>query len=391
MTSVAEWIMQNKDKIEKAVEIMGQASAILAATVGQLHPILEAVFLVSSAIFSNPEGEDARYLTNQFSMVNQKLKGIQAENNQIAVELEHISMNKQNFDREAKILSQHEKYQDFVKAKPESKEKKMEKFLSHYENTDADLNLDALYNDLTGDNISGKPMLVSTEQWSRKEVEEHCARLKKLFVAGIIAVNGYASLKKGFMVDEMVKKWQERWKDVENRIKAVLDDYTVNLHKRAKKDMDDLLKDKPSSVDLDFTKSILKTLEEKYDWVSWSVRVFNDKERMFCFNWLVGKRYHGSEGGDNYFEVMTQNNIKVVISFSVQPKPINKVQIQQEIEGQKLKRNMMDVAQVLSRSLPNYQVHAVSYYKKVVESNNFQKDCFYYGKHQNVHLYIHAV
>ncbi|XP_029593034.1 uncharacterized protein LOC115176840 [Salmo trutta] len=388
---MTEWLMQNKDKIEKAVELMGQASAILAATVGQLHPILEAVFLVSNAIFSNPEGEDARYLTNQFSMVNQKLVDIQAENNQIAVELEKISMNKQNFDREAKILSQHEKYQDFVNAKPESKKKKMEKFLSHYENTDADLNLDALYNELTGDNISGKPMLVSTEQWSRKAVEKFCASLKKLFVAGIIAVIGYASLKKGFMVDEIVKKWLERWDDVENRMKAVLDDYTVNLHKRAKKDMDDQLKEKPGSVDLDFTKSILKTLEEKYDWVSWSVRVFNDKERLFCFNCLVGKKYHGSEGGANYFEVMTKNNIKVMISFSVQPKPINEVQIQQEIEGQKLKRNMMDVAQVLSRSLPNYQVHAVSYYKVVVESNNFQKDCFYYGIHQKVHLYIHAV
>ncbi|XP_014017351.1 uncharacterized protein isoform X1 [Salmo salar] len=392
MTSVAEWLVQNRGKIEKGVEIMGQASAVLAATVGQLHPVLEAVFVASSEILSNPEGQDARYLTEQFSMVNQKLEGIQAEIDQIALELQRTSLNKQNFDREAQMLSQYEKFQDFVNAKPKFKEKKMEKFLSHYENTDADLNLDALYNAVTGDNTSGDPMLetvVSTEQRSRRAVEEFCARLKKLFVVGIIAVMGYASLKEGVVGDEMVKKWQERMEDVENRMKAAVDDCTENFADQAKLDMEHHLQEKPGSVDLDFTKSLLDTLIKKYDWVSWSIRVFNDKERIFFFNWLAGKKYHGSRGGANYFDVLTKNNIKVVISFSVQPKPINKGQIQQEIEGQKLKGNMMNVAQVLSRSLPNCLVHAVSHYKEVVESNNFQEDCYYYGKHKKAYLCVH--
>ncbi|XP_014056254.1 uncharacterized protein rpz5 [Salmo salar] len=392
MTSVAEWLVQNRGKIEKGVEIMGQASAVLAATVGQLHPVLEAVFVASSEILSNPEGQDARYLTEQFSMVNQKLEGIQAEIEQIALELQRTSLNKQNFDREAQMLSQYEKFQDFVNAKPKFKEKKMEKFLSHYENTDTDLNLDALYNAVTGDNTSGDPMLetvVSTEQRSRRAVEDFCARLKKLFVVGIIAVMGYASLKEGVVGDEMVKKWQERMEDVENRMKAAVDDCTENFADQAKLDMEHQLQEKPGSVDLDFTKSLLDTLIKKYDWVSWSIRVFNDKERIVFFNWLAGKKYHGSGGGANYFDVLTKNNIKVVISFSVQPKPINKGQIQQEIEGQKLKGNMMDVAQVLSRSLPNCLVHAVSHYKEVVETNNFQEDCYYYGKHKKAYLCIH--
>ncbi|XP_055781809.1 uncharacterized protein LOC129857511 [Salvelinus fontinalis] len=392
MTSVTEWLVQNRGKIEKGVEIMGQASAVLAATVGQLHPVLEAVFVASSEILSNPEGQDARYLTEQFSMVNQKLEGIQAEIEQIALELQRTSLNKQNFDREAQMLSQYEKFQDFVNAKPKFKEKKMEKFLSHYENTDTDLNLDALYNAVTGDNTSGDPMLetvVSTEQRSRRAVEDFCARLKKLFVVGIIAVMGYASLKEGVVGDEMVKKWQERMEDVENRMKAAVDDCTENFADQAKLDMENQLQEKPGSVDLDFTKSLLDTLIKKYDWVSWSIRVFNDKERIFFFNWLAGKKYHGREGGANYFDVLTKNNIKVVISFSVQPKPINKGQIQQEIEGQKLKGNMMDVAQVLSRSLPNCLVHAVSHYKEVVEANNFQEDSYYYGKHKKAYLCIH--
>ncbi|KAK6326277.1 hypothetical protein J4Q44_G00019220 [Coregonus suidteri] len=392
MTSVAEWLVQNRGKIEKGVEIMGQASAVLAATVGQLHPVLEAVFVASAEILSNPEGQDARYLTEQFSMVNQKLEGIQAEIDQIALELQKTSLNKQNFDREAQMLSQYEKFQDFVNAKPKFKEKKMEKFLSHYENTDTDLNLDALYNAVTGDNTSGDPMLetvVSTEQRSRRAVEDFCARLKKLFVVGIIAVMGYASLKEGVVGDEMVKKWQERMEDVENRMKAAVDDCTENFADQAKLDMEHQLQEKPGSVDLDFTKSLLDTLIKKYDWVSWSIMVFNDKERIFFFNWLAGKKYHGSRGGANYFDVLTKNNIKVVISFSVQPKPINKGQIQQEIEGQKLKGNMIDVAQALSRSLPNCLVHAVSHYKEVVETNNFQEECYYYGKHKKAYLCVH--
>ncbi|XP_028974623.1 uncharacterized protein rpz4 isoform X1 [Esox lucius] len=391
-SAVAEWLVQNRGKIEKGVEIMGQASEVLAATVGQLHPVLEAVFRASAELLSNPEGKDAIYLTEQFSKINEKLENIQAEIDQIGLELQKTSMNKQNFDREAQMISQYEKFQDFVNAKTKFKEKKMEKFLSHFENTDADMNLDGLYNAVTGENTSGDPMLetvVATEQRSRRAVEDFCARLKKLFVVGIIAAMGYASLKEGVVGEEMVKKWQERMEDVENRMKAAVDDCTENFAEQAKLDMEGQIQEKPGSVDDDFTKCLLDKLVKKYDWVSWSIRVFKEKERIFFFNWLAGKKYHGSEGGANDFDVMTSNNIKVVISFSVEPKPIDRGQIQQEIERQKLKGNMLEVAQMLRKSLPNYLVHAISHYKEVVESNNFPNDCYYYEKHKKAYLCIH--
>ncbi|KAJ7985467.1 hypothetical protein DPEC_G00352330 [Dallia pectoralis] len=390
-SAVAEWLVQNKDKIEKGVEIMGQASEVLAATVGQLHPVLEAVFRASAELLSNPEGKEAQYLTEQFSKINEKLENIQAELDQIGLELQKTSMNKQNFDREAQMISQYEKFQEFVNAKTKFKEKKKEKFLSHFDNTDADMNLDSLYNAVTGENTSGDPMLetvVATEQRSRRAVEDFCARLKKLFVVGIIAAMGYESLKEGQVGDEMVKKWQERMEDVENRMKAAVDDCTDNFAKQAKLDMEGQLKEKPGSVNGVFTKSLLDMLVKKYDWVSWSLRVFSDKERIFFFNWLAGKKYHGSGGGTNYFDVMTNNNIKVVVSFSVEPKPIDKEQIQKQIERQKLKGNMDDVAQSLSEGLPNYLVQAISHYKVVVEINNFPNDCYYY-EYNKAYLCIH--
>lgn len=391
MNSVADWIVQNRDKIEKGVEIMGQASEVLASTVGQLHPVLEAVFVASAELLSNPEGKEARYLSQQFEMVNQKLEGIQDEIDKIALELQKTSMNKQNFDREAQMISQYEKFQDFVNAKPKFKEKKKEKFLSHYENTDGDLNLDALYNAVTGENISGDPMLetvVTTEQRSRRAVEDFCARLKKLFVVGIIAVMGHAALKEGAVGEEMVKKWQDRMEDVEKRMKAAVDDCTDNFAKQAKLDMEHLLLENPGTVDSQFTKTLLESLIKKYDWVTWSIRAFNDRERIFFFNWLAGKKCHGS-GGANWFDILTKNKIKVVVSFCVSPKTISKSQIQEHIEQQKLKGDMMKVALSLNKCFPNCLVHAVSHYKAVVESNNFREDSYYFGKHKGAYLCIH--
>ncbi|XP_068179789.1 rapunzel 5 [Antennarius striatus] len=391
MSAVADWLLQNKDKIEKGVEIMGQASEVLAATVGQFHPILEAVFVASSELLSNPEGNEARYMVRQFDIVNQQLEGIQDEIDKIALEIQRISLNKQNFDREAQILSQYEKFQDFVNAKPKFKEKKMEKFLSHYENTDGDLNLDALYNAVTGENMAGDPLLetiVATEQRSRRAVEDFCAPFKKLFVVGIIAVMGHAALKEGAVGEEMVKKWQARMEDVEKRMKAAVDECTENFADQAKMDMEHLLQENSGTVNQDLIKPLLEALAKKYDWVNWSIRAFGDRERIFFFNWLAGKKYHGS-GGANWFDIFTRNRIKVVVSFCVNPKPINKAEIQEKIEHQKIKGNMMGVALCLYKSFPNCLVHAVSHYKAVVETNNFQEDCYYYGKHKRAYICIH--
>lgn len=391
MNSVADWIVQNRDKIEKGVEIMGQASEVLASTVGQLHPVLEAVFVASAELLSNPEGKEARYLTQQFELVNQKLEGIQDEIDLIARELQKTSLNMQNFDQEAQMLSQYEKFQEFVNAKPKFREKKMEKFLKHYENTDTDLNLDSLYNAVTGENMAGDPMLetvLAIEQRSRRAVEDFCARLKKLFVVGIIAVMGYASLKEGAVGEEMVKKWQGRMEDVEKRMKAAVDDCALNFAEQAKLDMEHMLQENPGTVDQDFTKTLLDPLVKKYDWVNWSIRAFADRERIFFFNWLAGKKYHGS-GGANWFDILTKNKIKVVFSFCVNPKPINRSQIREQIEQQKLKRNMMAVALALNKSFPDYLVHAVSHYKGIVEINNFQEDCYYFGKHKGAYVCIH--
>lgn len=394
MVRVENWLVENKEKIEKAVEIMGQASEVLASTVGQLHPILEAVFMASAEILGNPEGKEACYLMKQFALVSQNLDGIQDEVNQISRELQKSNMNKQNFDREAQMLSQYEMFQEFLNATPKFKEKKKEKFLRHYEYTDGDLNLDALYNAVTGDNIAGDRMLdtvVSIESKSRRAVEHFCACLKKLFVVGLFAIMGYAALKEGTVNGDMVQKWQKRMEDVETHMKEAVDDCTNNFAEQAKIDVEHELQNKTGTLDTVFTTPILALLAKKYDWISWSIRVFREKEWFPIYNWLAGEPCHGQVRGENSFEVMAQNKFKVVVSFCVEPAAINRDLILEQIEGKKLKRNMMDVAETLSQSVPNCLVHAVSDYKTVVETNNFKPECYYYAKHKRAYICIHSV
>ncbi|KAM9807220.1 uncharacterized protein LOC133160993 [Syngnathus typhle] len=389
---MANWLVDNRDKIEKGVNIIGEASEVLAATVGQLHPILEAIFKFSAEILSNPEGKEAVYLRQKIEQVNQKLVSIQSDMEQIALELQRTSMNKQNFDREAHILGQYEMFQEFINAKPSMKEKKKEKFIKYYEVTEADLNLDALYNAVTGENTAGNPMLdtvVDTEQRSRRAVEDFCARLKKLFIMGLIAVMGYAGLREGVVETGLTTKWHERMKDVEKRMKAAVDHCTETFVDQAKLDLEKAFKEKAfCAASEDLTRLVLSTLVEKYDWVNWSVRAFNRRERIFFYNWLAGCKCHGS-GGANWFKLTIDNKVKVVVSFCVDPSPIDKTRIYEQIEQQRLKGNMRAVALTLNRCFPDYLVHAVSHYKEVVESNNFNVECYYYARQKRAFLCIH--
>ncbi|XP_073728614.1 protein rapunzel [Misgurnus anguillicaudatus] len=391
MNRAEKLLLENRSNFEKGVKILGKGCEFLAATVGQLHPILEGVFKVSAELLDNPEGEEAKYLTEQFKNINQKLEGIQNEIDKIGLEQQRTSMNKRNFDREVQIISQYEKFQDFVNAKPKFMEKKKEEFLSQYENTDADLNIDSLYNEVIGENISGDAMLdtvVTTEQRSRSAVETFCTRLKKLFFVGIIAVMGHAALKERALDEVMLKKWQDRMEEVDKRMKAAVDECIENFPEQAEMDVKQQLKEHQGSVDKEFAAFILDILAKKYEWVCWSVRVFKHSG-WFFWNWLAGKTYHGMGGSGNFFD-LTENDIRIVVSFSADPKPINKSQVLEQIKTQKMKRNMMSVAQTLCNSLPNTVVYTVSRYKNVEETNNFQSECYYFGIHKNAYFCIHS-
>ncbi|XP_047006214.1 uncharacterized protein LOC108256181 isoform X2 [Ictalurus punctatus] len=345
MSGVAEWILENKDKIEKGVEILGKGCEILAVTVGQFNPILEAVFMVSAELLGNPEGNEAKYLADQFESVNQKLEKVQGEIEKTQLVLQRSSLNIENFTFYTQIINQ--------------------------ENSSGDAMLDTI---------------LATEQRSRRAVEEFCASMKKVFVVGIVALMGYAALKEGTVEEDMVKKWQDRMEEVEKRMKAAVDECVDNFPAQAKIDINQKLTERQSSVDPEFTKFILDALVKKYDWVSWSVRVFKDDDSRLG-RFLFGKRRH-INGGDNYFDFLSNNKIRIVVSFTADPKPLNKSQINDEIEEKK--GDMKSMAESLCRSFPNCHVHAVSRANRVEEANNFNPEHFYYIHHKKADICIHS-
>ncbi|MCI4391200.1 hypothetical protein PGIGA_G00131440 [Pangasianodon gigas] len=390
MSGVAEWILENKDKIEKGVEILGQGCEILANTVGQFHPVLEAVFMVSAELLSNPDGKEAKYLAEQFESVNQKLEKVQVEIKKTELALQRSSLNLQNFKFYTQIINQYEMFKYIFTAKPKFKKLKIDEFLLYFEEYEGDKNLDCLYDAITKENTSGHAMLdtiLITEQRSRRAVEEFCSCLKKVFVVGIIALMGYTALKEGTVGEDMVKKWQERMEDVEKRMKAAVDECVNNFAEQAEIDIDQKLKEKQSSVDPEFTEFLLDALVKKYDWVSWSVRVFKDDDSKLG-RFLFGKRHRVNGGNVNYFEHLCNNKIRIVVSFTADPKPLNKSQIKDQIEEEK--GDMKSVAESLCKSLPNCLVHAVSRSKSMEEANNFNPENFYYISHKIAHICIHS-
>ncbi|KAK9961417.1 hypothetical protein ABG768_009207 [Culter alburnus] len=390
MNQVKELVLENMDEIEKAFKLLAQGCKFIAVNVGELDSILKVVRSVSAEILET-EGSESKFIAEQFKKVIQKLKGIQYEIDQIHLALQQSTMNKQYFDYVANIISQYEKFQIFVNATT-YKEKAKEKFIIQYENTGRDGNIDALYNAVTGENFTGDAILdtvVTTEQRSRKQVEEFCTWLKMIFVMGIIAMWGYATLKKT-AVEKILNEWRGRFKKVEKRMKAAVDDCINNFHMQAKMDVEQRFLKGSASVDPEFARSILDMLKKKYYWVSWSVQVVNHSGGFFLWNWLAGKKYNGSGGGGNFFDLLTPNSIKIVVSFSADPKPINKSELIDQIEAQKLKGNMESVAQMLGKTFPNTVVHAISTFKKVEEKNNFQPECFYFEKRKNAYLCVHS-
>ncbi|XP_047664390.1 uncharacterized protein LOC113649736 [Tachysurus fulvidraco] len=385
MSFVTDWIMENSDKIEKGVEILGKGCEILAATVGQFNPILEAVFKFSAKLLSNPESKEAKYLGEQFVKVNQKLEKIQGEIKNIELVIQRSSVNTQNFKFQANIISQYEYFKYIFTAKPEFKKLKRDEFLIYFEEFEGEKNLECLYDAIMKESMLD--IIVKTEQRSRRAVEEFCASLKKLFVVGIISLMGYAALKDDTVDEKMQKKWLDRMEDVEKRMKAAVDECVNNFAKQAKSDIDEMLRGKQSSVNPEFTKFLLEALVEKYYWVSWSVRVFNTDDCKLV-KFLFGKKHHINDGVDNYFEHLCGNKIRVVVSFTADPKPLDKNQIKDQIE--KEKGGVESMAESLSRSFPNCLVHAINRCTNVKEDNNFEPENFYYNSHKKAHICIHS-
>ncbi|KAF7692033.1 uncharacterized protein LOC124375460 [Silurus meridionalis] len=396
-------ILSNQEQIEEVARFLGQICEKVAGIVGNFSPLFKYIFLTSAKFLKDQNSEEEKRLFHHMQQVEQKLNQIYDEFDKMERMEMRSLLNSQYFKYETHIKFQYKMYNKMFTAET-NKEQNIKNFITMFENADGEQNLIGLYDQITEKNLSGRAMLdeiVRTEQRSRRAVEEFCSQLKKLFVFGIIALIGYTAVKKGDVEEDMVtykivKQWETRMEDMQMRMKAAVDECVNNFSTQAKMDVEMKLKGCNRQVDSEFAKSILNDLVEKYDWVSWSVRVYTDGIKfrncglcgMLC-NMLHRKQCHVSGPKENYFDFgPCDKNIKILVSFTANPKSLNKDQIKDQTE--KEKSDVQSVAESLHRKFSGCLVHTVRRSNKIKEANNFNSDNFYIGSHGTVYIYMHS-
>ncbi|XP_033849839.3 protein rapunzel-like [Acipenser ruthenus] len=387
-SQLKEWVAGNKETIETVMEIFEQGAEIIASVVGEFFPIFQIAAPIVKLALDNVESTEAEYMKEQFQKVRDKLDVVSEEITSINNEIKKSGMDQQYFGVEENLTNQFRKFMDILNAKPKFKEVKRKLFLDFFSRTGKEQNLEILYNAVMGAELFTESILNITlvyEEKNRRVMEDFCSRLKRLFCIGLIALIGHAALLDED-TEELGRQWGEKMEAVETKMKSVIED-CKNFAEQAESDTRKRLKEKNDRTNQEFSQYIFSCLVKKYDWVKWSVRVYNHSGNFF-HNWRAGKVYH-SVSGESYFQLF-DNNTNVVVSYSVKPEPVDKAQIQQLMERLKKTRNMKKVAEDVYSHMPSCVVHAVSRYKEVSESKNFTDECHYFRRHKNVSIYIHS-
>ncbi|XP_040899435.1 protein rapunzel-like isoform X3 [Toxotes jaculatrix] len=229
-------VAEKKDMVETVMEVFEQGAEVVASIAGDLFPVFSIAAPIVKLALDNVESKEATFMKEQFQKVRERLEVVSEEIQRINDEIKKSGMDAMYFSVEENITNQFRKYMDILNAKPKVREVKKKLFLDHFARTGGDKNLYTLYNAVTGDNFSGEPVLEITlnyEEKSRRAMEEFCARLKKLFCIGLIALLGHAALKGYDEEDALLKDWSEKMNTVQAKMNTVIEDCIVSFPTQA--------------------------------------------------------------------------------------------------------------------------------------------------------------
>lgn len=382
-------VSEKKDVVETVMEVFERGTEVVASIAGDLFPIFAIAAPVVKLALDNVESKEAAFMKEQFQKVRDHLEAVSEEIQKINSEIKKSGLDAVYFPVEENITNQFRKYMDILNAKPKFREVKKKLFLEHFSKTNGDKNLDTLYNAVTGDNFSGESVLEITlnyEEKSRRPLEEYCAMLKKLFCIGLIALLGHAALKGYGEEDALLKEWEEKMKVVQEKMNAVIEDCIVSFPKQAELDSRRIVRDHPGLTNQQLAEAIVEKLKKKYDWVSWSVRVFRSPSSVFAHK----KNYHCPTGKSRFQVPSSDEKLNVWISYSSSAEPLDKEQIQQLIQSQK-KSAVVGLAELLFEKLPgDCVVHTVKTSKDLACSWSFPEELHYWEEHKNISICIHS-
>ena len=377
-----------KDMVETVMEVFEQGAEVVASMAGDLFPIFSLAAPLVKLALDNVESKEAAFMTDQFKKVRERLEVVSEQNQRINDEIKKSGVDAAYFSVEENISNQFRKYMDILNAKPKFREVKKKTFLEHFVKSGGDKNLHTLYNAVTGENFSGESVLAITLNYnekSRRVMEEFCARLKKLFCIGIIALMGYTVLKDSGDEEEILGEWGEKMKDVQGKMHAVIEDCIVSFPKQAETDCRRFVRDHSEMNNQQLADAIIDQLKNKFDWVYWSVRIFKTPKGMFA-----PKVFHCPTGQSRFKVSASDEKLNIMVSYSASPEPIDKVRIQALIMSQK-KSSVKDVAEMLFETLPgSSMVHTVKTSRDLACTWSFSPELHYWDEHDKLSVCVHS-
>ncbi|XP_028837703.1 rapunzel 4 [Denticeps clupeoides] len=382
-------VADKKNVVETVMDVFEQGAEVVASIAGDLFPVFSIAAPIVKLALDNVESKEAEYMREQFQKVRDRLESVSEEIQLINNEIKKSGADAAYFSVEENLTNQFRKYMDILNAKPKFREVKKKLFLEHFIKTGGDKNLHTLYSAVTGGGWSGESVLEITlnyEQKNRRVVEDFCARLKKLFCIGLIALMGYNALKGGDDEEKLLQEWSEKMKDVQEKMIVVIEDCINSFPSQAEIDLKRLVRDNREKTNKELADLIVETLKKKYDWVGWSVRVFNSPTGLFTNK----KDFQCSTGKSRFQVLSTDDNLNVMVSYSASPEPLDKVQIKKWITELK-KPNITDVAEMLFDQVPVCVVHTVkTSCKEVVCSTSFSDELHYWDEYKKFYVCVHS-
>ncbi|XP_052000321.1 protein rapunzel-like [Xyrauchen texanus] len=381
-------VAQKKDVVETVMEVFEQGAEVVASIAGDLFPVFSIAAPIVKLALDNVESKEAVYMKEQFQKVRDRLEVVSEEIQQINEEIKKSGVDATYFSVEENMTNQFRKFMDLLNAKPKFREVRKNEFLKHFARVDGDKNLHILYNAVTGDNFSGESVLeiiLNYEQKSRRVVEDFCARLKKLFCIGLIPFLGYTALK-GDDEEKVLQEWNENLKVVQSKMNVVIEDCINSFPAQSELDSKRIVRDHCDKSNQQLADMIVEHHKKKYDWVCWSVRIFNSPTGLFTkkkdFQCLAGKSRCQVQASDE--------KLNVVISYSSSPEPVDKALIQNLISEQKNPK-VIAVTEQLFQTIPLCVVHTVkTKCKDMGFSCSFSDELHYYEVFKNFYVFLHS-
>ncbi|XP_016137468.1 uncharacterized protein [Sinocyclocheilus grahami] len=382
-------VSQKKDVVETVMEVFEQGAEVVASIAGDLFPVFSIAAPILKLALDNVESKEAEYMKEQFQKVRDRLEVVSEEVQQINQEIKKSGIDETYFSVEENLTNQFRKFMDVLNAKPKFRDVRKKTFLEHFNRTGGDKNLHTLYNAVTGDNFSGESVLEITlnyEQKSRRVVEEFCATLKKLFCIGLIALLGHAALKGNDDEEKLLQDWSEKMKVVQDKMNVVIEDCINSFPTQAELDAKHIVRDQSDKSNQQLADLLVEHLKKKYDWVCWSVRVFNSPTGMFTSK----KDFHGLTGKSRFQVPSSDDKLNVVVSYSASPEPVDKARIQSLISEQK-KITMTPLAELLFETIPVCVVHTIkTSCKDLGFSSSFSDELHFFEEFKSFCVFLHS-